>query len=137
MHRTLDHKIKQKCQHQNHLDPKANDCGNNVGDGRNQPGKIHFTENAGVFRKGIGITGQAAGKISPDGIAAQIEQVCGHTIGADTGNLAEHKGLDNTAHQRRQEQPRRTQDRLLVRYDKITLDEQKDQILVAPNLFQV
>ena len=137
MHGTLNQKIGKEQAHHNHLNEETDDCGNHVGNGGHQPWKIDLAENTRIFRKGTGVGGQAVGKEGPDGVAAQVEQVRRHAVGADAGNFTEDKGLHQTAEQRRQKQPRRAKNGLLVGDNEIAFGEQVDEVPVVPDLFQI
>ena len=126
MHHALKEIVHHEQQHQHHLNAETNHRGDDIGDGRGQPGKIHLAEHVGVGGKGIGVAGQAVGKIRPDGVAAQVKQERGNPVGADAGNTAEDKGLDDAGKQGRQEYPRGTKDGLLVAHHKIPFGEQVD-----------
>ena len=135
MHGALNQKIGKKQAHHNHLNEKADDCGNHVGNGGHQSREIDLAKDTRILRKGAGVGGQAVGKEGPDGVAAQVEQVCGHAVGADAGNFTEDEGLHQAAEQRRQKQPRRAKDGLLVGDNEIAFGEQVDEIPVVPDLF--
>ena len=126
MHHALNEVVHHKHQHQRHLNPEADDRGDDVGDGRSQARKIHLAEHIGVGRKGVGVAGQAVGKIRPDGVAAQVKQERGNPVGADAGNAAKDKRLHDTGKQGRQENPRRAEDGLLIAHHEIPSGEQVD-----------
>ena len=126
MERPLKEIVHHEQQHQHHLNAEADDRGDDIGDGRGQPWEIDLAEHIGVGRKGVGVAGQAVGKIRPDGVAAQIKQERGNPVGADAGNAAEDKGLDDTGKQGRQEYPRGTKDGLLIAHHEIPFGEQVD-----------
>ena len=126
-----------KRQHQNHLNTKADNGRNHIGNGRGQPGKVDLSKNVGIGGKHVGVVDHTGGEVAPDGVAAQIEQECGNPVGADARNAAEHKGVDDTGKQRRQEEPRGAQNRLLVAHRKIALGKQDNQIPVPPDLPEI
>ena len=123
MHHALNEIVHHKHQHQRHLNPEADDRGDDVGDGRGQPWEIDLAEYIGVGRKGVGVAGQAVGKIRPDGVAAQVKQERGNPVGADA---AEDERLHDAGKQGRQENPRRAEDGLLIAHHEVPFGEQVD-----------
>ena len=126
MERPLKEIVHHEQQHQHHLNAETNHRGDDIGDGRGQPWEIDLAEHIGVGRKGVGVAGQAVGKIRPDGVAAQIKQERGNPVGADAGNAAEDERLHDAGKQGRQENPRRTKDGLLIAHYEIPFGEQVD-----------
>ena len=126
----MEHPLKEivhhEQQHQHHLNAETNHRGDDIGDGRGQPWEIDLAKHIGVVRKGVGVAGQAVGKIRPDGVAAQIKQERGNPVGADAGNAAEDERLHDAGKQGRQENPRRAEDGLLIAHYEIPFGEQVD-----------
>jgi hypothetical protein len=76
-------------------------------------------------------------KIVPEHGAAHIEHKMRNAIGGNFGDIAEDDGEDNGGEKRLEHEPERTQHRLLVDGGEISLDQEKKQVPVLPDLAPV
>ena len=119
------------------LHQKVDKCRKHLADGGGQARKVHLAEHARVIYKGVGRVVDAVGKEGPDRVARHIKQERGGAVGRKPGQPAEHNVEDDGGQQRVQDDPRRSQDGLLVQHGKIALDEHDDQVAVTPQLGEV
>lgn len=80
---------------------------------------------------------QGGGKEAPNGSTAHIEEELRDAVGGDPGNTAEDDGIDKGGQKRLKEDPRRTEDGLLVDQDEAALGKKADQIAITPDFLKV
>ena len=76
--------------------------------------EIDLAEEVRVVGKGGGIGSHAAGKKSPECVAAQIEQKLRNTVGAELCDVAEEHHISNACQQGVDKEPQRPQNGLHV-----------------------
>jgi len=77
---------------------------------------------------------ETLGKVIPERDSGKIKERCGNPIGADLGNVSKHNDVDKHRQDRLEDEPNRSQDRLFVNGDNVTLYEHIKQIAVVPEL---
>ena len=127
-------KVPHHQQKQQHLHSKANQITENNTQRHNQTRKIYFAENAGIIPKNSTGFSQTIGKIIPSCNPREEKQKLRQAIGADTGQVSKHKSKNDGSQEWLYEKPKRPQNCLLVKTDEISLDKQKKQISVIPNI---
>lgn len=136
-YRADDEIICEKEYDQDHLHAELDHGFKHVRDGHSKAWKIDLTENVRVGGKDVGIFGKSGREKDPDRVGAEIEEHLRNTVGGDAGNASENEGVDQAADQGIEKDPRRTENRLLIRNDKGPLREKQYQIAVFPDLAQV
>ena len=100
------------------------------GHGHHKPGEIDFSENIRITDECIRRTLETTRKIRPHARTGQIEQRTGHAVGRNSRNATEHDHVHKNREGRLDYEPCRTQNRLLVLRDNVSLNEQGVQIPV-------
>ena len=119
------------------LDAESNKAGDDNGERHDEPRKVNLSEEIGIAREGSGRGLEGGSEVIPPEQPAEIEKHGRHTIGRNLGHFSE----DNSEHHRHKErlddEPQRTQHRLLVFGDEVAMDEQPEQIAVTPDIGEV
>ena len=106
-------------------------------EGYDQARKIYLAEDAGIGCKDIAARGEALLEVVPQCDASHVEQGLGNAVGADAGQSAEDKHIDDGGHHGLDEIPQRTKDGLLIHGDDVATDVHPIEVAVTPETFNV
>ena len=95
--------------------------------------KIDLAKDVGIHCECFGCLRQTLRKITPAGDATEVEKNLRYTVGRDPGNLPENHGEDDGRHDRLNQEPQGAQNGLLVQRNEVAVDQQQQQIPVAPD----
>ena len=94
--------------------------------------KVNLTEKSGIRNKGVCRFNQTVGEEAPEDIAGEIKKKGGDSIRRKSGDFPENEGKGQGREEWLEEMPSGTENRLFINGDKITPDEERDEIAAAP-----
>ena len=80
---------------------------------------------------------QTVGEVEPADVACHVEQGLGDAVSTHLGDATEHHHVHDDGQNGLDDEPEGTQDSLLVLYDDVALDEQGNQVAIAPDFLKV
>ena len=119
------------------LNPSGKKIGKHLRDRRREPRKVHLAEKPRVPRKRVRRAVETGGEVAPEHRAAIVEQRRRYPVRRNLGQTPEDERVNDGREQRIQDEPQRSQDRLLVHRHEIPLHEEPHQVPVADDLPQV
>jgi len=129
--------LEEKSQEEEELDGKGDQVGDDDGDGHDQAREVDLAEEMRVLDEGLGGAGEAVGEIAPEHRAGHVKEHGRETVRGKAGDAAEHDGKDKRVQDGLNDEPKRTEDGLLVTGDEIPADKHADQVAVAPDIAQL
>ena len=119
------------------MDAEAQEVAEDGGYGDDQAGEVDLAEHAGIGHEGGGGLVETVGEVEPADVTGHVEDGLGDAIGAHLGYTAKDHHVHDDGDDGLDDVPQRTEDGLLVLDDDVALDEQLNEVAVAPDFAEV
>ena len=119
------------------MDGKRYQVGNYDGNWHHQAGKVDLAKEMSVLNEGLRGSIQAVGEVMPEHGTGKVEEHLGEAIGGEPGDVAKYYGKDERVHDGLDDEPKGTEDGLLVARDEVAPDKHGDEVAVAPDIPQL
>ena len=119
------------------LDAEREEVGCHRHEGHDDSREIDFSEDIRVRNEGVGCGTYTTGEIAPDGDSEQVEQDRRYAIRSYIRDTVEYRDIDDDGEDRRDKEPERSENRLLIRNAEGTFDEEEEHVAVAPYLLPI
>ena len=137
MHVSEDDVVEIDAEEKSKLDGETHKIADDIAKRTNQTRKIDLAEDAGIVDESVAGFGQTVGKILPKANTGQIEQRLRQSVGRDLSNTSENDHIHDGRHHGLNQEPKRSEDGLLVLGDDVSFDEEHHKVAVAPDLAEI
>lgn len=119
------------------LDGEAQQVAEDGGDGDDEAGEVDLAEHACIGHERGRCLVETVGEVEPADVTGHVEDGLGDAIGAHLGYTAKDDHVHDDGDDGLDDVPKRTEDGLLVLDDDVALDEQLNEVAVAPDFTKV